>query len=156
MKNSLICLSMILLSHGLRHTKMKYSPIGYLLGSSRFISTDLDDPLESLDSIRGYDKVQSGWLGWLRSLLAIHILTQGLVKYIRDWYLRRERRDSLAQNTADPEAGKSYVVDVDGGLLTPDNDATALQNSNALTTKKKRKQREIIVHRSLVTTLPPP
>lgn len=140
MKNSLICLSMILLSHGLRHTKMKYSPIGYLLGSSRFISTDLDDPLESLDSIRGYDKVQSGWLGWLRSLLAIHILTQGLVKYIRDWYLRRERRDSLAQNTADPEAGKSYVVDVDGGLLTPDNDATALQNSNALTTKKKRKQ----------------
>lgn len=140
MKNSLICLSMILLSHGLRHTKMKYSPIGYLLGSSRFITADLDDPLESLDSIRGYDKVQAGWLGWVRSLLAIHILTQGLVKYIRDWYLRRERRDSLAQSAADPEAGKSYVIDVDGGFLTPDTDAAALQNSNALTTKKKRKQ----------------
>lgn len=140
MKNTLICLSMILLSHVLRHTKMKYSPIGYLLGSSRFMTLDLDDPLESLDLLRGYDKVQAGWFGWVKSILAIHILTQGLVKYIRDWYLRRERRDSLAQNAADPEAGKSYAPDADGGFSTPDTDATALQNSNALTTKKKRKQ----------------
>ncbi|KAI0552575.1 hypothetical protein F4679DRAFT_72658 [Xylaria curta] len=140
MKNTLICLSMILLSHILRHTKMRYSPIGYLLGSSRFMTPDLDDPLESLDLLRGYDKVQSGWFAWVKSILAIHILTQGLVKYIRDWYLRRERRDSLAQNAADPEAGKSYTPDADGGFSTPDTDATALQNSNALTTKKKRKQ----------------
>ncbi|KAI1424354.1 hypothetical protein F5Y12DRAFT_752348 [Xylaria sp. FL1777] len=139
MKNTLICLSMILLSHVLRHTKMKYSPVGYLLGSNRFMTPDLDDPLESLDLLRGYDKVQSGWFGWVKSILAIHILTQGLVKYIRDWYLRRERRDSLAQNAADPEAGKSYTPDADGGFSTPDSDAT-LQNSNALTTKKKRKQ----------------
>ncbi|KAI1753422.1 hypothetical protein F4782DRAFT_95132 [Xylaria castorea] len=140
MKNTLICLSMILLSHLLRHTKMKYSPIGYLLGSSRFMTPDLDDPLESLDLLRGYDKMQSGWFAWVKSILAIHILTQGLVKYIRDWYLRRERRDNLAQNAADPEAGKSYAPDADGGFSTPDTDATALQNSNALTTKKKRKQ----------------
>ncbi|KAI8952717.1 hypothetical protein F4801DRAFT_540065 [Xylaria longipes] len=140
MKNTLICLSMILLSHVLRHTKMKYSPIGYLLGSSRFMTPDLDDPLESLDLLRGYDRIQSAWFGWVKSILAIHILTQGLVKYIRDWYLRRERRDNLAQNAADPEAGKSYTPDADGGFSTPDTDATALQNSNALTTKKKRKQ----------------
>ncbi|OTA98462.1 hypothetical protein M426DRAFT_325965 [Hypoxylon sp. CI-4A] len=140
MKNTLICLSMILLSHVLRHTKMKYSPIGYLLGSSRFMMPDFDDPLESLESIRGYDKVQTGWFGWVKSILAIHILTQGLVKYIRDWYLRRERRDILAQNAADPEAGKSYVAENDGGFSTPDSDTTSLQNSTALTTKKKRKQ----------------
>jgi len=139
MKNTLICFSMILLSHILRHSKMKYSPVGYLLGSSRFMTPDSDDPLEPLDLLRGYDKVQSGWFGWVKSILAIHILTQGLVKYIRDWYLRRERRDSLAQNAADPEAGKSYTQDVDGGFSTPDSDAT-LQNSTALTTKKKRKQ----------------
>lgn len=139
MKNTLICLSMILLSHVLRHTKMKYSPLGYLLGSSRFMTPDLDDPLETMDLLRGYDKVQSGWFGWVKSILAIHILTQGLVKYIRDWYLRRERRDNLAQSAADPEAGKSYAPDADGGFSTPDSDA-ALQNSTALTTKKKRKQ----------------
>ncbi|KAI1171456.1 hypothetical protein F4777DRAFT_565379 [Nemania sp. FL0916] len=140
MKNTLICLSMILLSHVLRHTKMKYSPVGYLLGSSRFMTLDPDDPLDGLDLLRGYDKIQSGWFGWVKSILAIHILTQGLVKYIRDWYLRRERRDSLAQNAADPEAGKSYTPDVDGGFLTPDSDAATLQSSTALTTKKKRKQ----------------
>ncbi|KAI1099116.1 hypothetical protein F4804DRAFT_322791 [Jackrogersella minutella] len=140
MKNTLICLSMILLSHVLRHTKMKYSPVGYLLGSSRFMTPDFDDPLESLESIRGYDKVQTGWFGWVKSILAIHILTQGLVKYIRDWYLRRERRDILAQNAADPEAGKSYTAENDGGFSTPDSDTASLQNSTALTTKKKRKQ----------------
>ncbi|KAI1120628.1 hypothetical protein F5Y10DRAFT_257977 [Nemania abortiva] len=140
MKNTLICLSMILLSHVLRHTRMKCSPIGYLLGSSRFMTPDLDDPLESMDFLRGYDRVQAGWFGWVRSLLAIHILTQGLVKYIRDWYLRRERRDSLAHSAADPEAGKSYAPDGDGGFSTPDSDAATLQNSTALTTKKKRKQ----------------
>lgn len=140
MKNTLICLSMILLSHVLRHTKMKYSPIGYLLGSSRFMTPDFDDPLESLESIRGYDKVQTGWFGWVKSILAIHILTQGLVKYIRDWYLRRERRDILAQNAADPEVGKSYTAENDGGFSTPDSDTASLQNSTALTTKKKRKQ----------------
>ncbi|KAI1774289.1 hypothetical protein F4818DRAFT_419484 [Hypoxylon cercidicola] len=141
MKNTLICLSMILLSHVLRHTKMKYSPIGYLLGSSRFMTPDFDDPLESLESIRGYDKVQPGWFGWVKSILAIHILTQGLVKYIRDWYLRRERRDILAQNAADPEAGKPFTGENDGGFSTPDSsDAASLQNSTALTTKKKRKQ----------------
>ncbi|KAI0378160.1 hypothetical protein F5Y04DRAFT_262544 [Hypomontagnella monticulosa] len=140
MKNTLICLSMILLSHVLRHTRMKYSPVGYLLGSSRFMTPDLDDPLESLESIRGYDKVQTGWFGWIKSILAIHILTQGLVKYIRDWYLRRERRDILAQNAADPEAGKPYTAENDGGFSTPDSDTASLQNSTALTTKKKRKQ----------------
>ncbi|KAI2602462.1 hypothetical protein GGR54DRAFT_645020 [Hypoxylon sp. NC1633] len=140
MKNTLICLSMMLLSHILRHTKMKYSPVGYLLGSSRFMTPDSDDPLESLESIRGYDKVQTGWFGWVRSILAIHILTQGLVKYIRDWYLRRERRDILAQNAADPEAGKPFTAENDGGFSTPDSDAASLQNSTALTTKKKRKQ----------------
>ncbi|KAK9769434.1 putative Ubiquitination network signaling protein acrB [Seiridium cardinale] len=141
MKNSLICLSMILLSHALRHTKMKYSPVGYLLGSSRFMTPDLDDPLESLESIRGYDKVRSGWTNWVRSILAIHILTQGLVKAIRDWYLRRERRDSMAQ-AVDPEAGKPYVgeISTDGGFSTPDSDATSLQPQSALNSKKKRKQ----------------
>lgn len=141
LKNSLICLSMILLSHVLRHTKMKYSPVGYLLGSSRFMTPDLDDPLESLESIRGYDKMQQGWTNWIRSILAIHILTQGLVKYIRDWYLRRERRDTLAQSI-DPEAGKPYAgeASTDNGFSTPDSDAASLQPQSALNTKKKRKQ----------------
>ncbi|KAH9901822.1 hypothetical protein F4778DRAFT_737776 [Xylariomycetidae sp. FL2044] len=142
MKNSLICFSMILLSHILRHSKTSYSPMGYLLGRSRFMMTpDADDPLEYMDVIRGYDRVETGWFGWVKNVLALHILTQGMVKYIRDWYLRRERRDNLAQSAADPEAGKSYAADNDGGFSTPDSDAASLQqNSTALNTKKKRKQ----------------
>ncbi|ORY70964.1 uncharacterized protein BCR38DRAFT_415603 [Pseudomassariella vexata] len=145
MKNSMICLSMILLSHVLRHTKMKYSPVGYLLGSSRFMTPDLDvdDPFSSYESMRGYDKVRSGWVNWFRSILAIHILTQGLVKWIRDWYLRRERRDNLAQSV-DPEAGKPYPGDLanDTGFSTPDSDTASVINppQPPINSKKKRKQ----------------
>ncbi len=39
--------------------------------------------------------------------MAIHILTQGLVRWIREWYLRREKKDLQSQTQQDPEAGKS-------------------------------------------------
>lgn len=140
-KNTWCCFIIILVSNLLRHTGIKYSPVGYLLGSSRFLTPEPDDPFESAESIRGYDRMRSGWVNWVRSILAIHILTQGVVKYIRDWYLRRERRDSLAQSV-DPEAGKPYAGDFsnDGGFSTPDSDAASLQPPTVLNSKKKRKQ----------------
>ncbi|KAH7032760.1 uncharacterized protein B0I36DRAFT_241846 [Microdochium trichocladiopsis] len=140
-KNSLICLSMILLSHTLRHMKVRVSPAAWALGKAHlWEKLQLDDPLDAIDSLRGYDRVESGWLSWVRSILAIHILTQGLVKWVRDWYLRRERRDHLALNAADPEAGKSYPGDNEGGFATPDSDAVNLQTQTPINTKKKRKQ----------------
>ncbi|KXJ92641.1 hypothetical protein Micbo1qcDRAFT_160386 [Microdochium bolleyi] len=140
-KNSLICLSMILLSHTLRHMKVRVSPAAWAFGKAHlWEKLQLDDPLDTIDSLRGYDRVASGWLSWVRSILAIHILTQGLVMWVRDWYLRREKRDSLALSAADPEAGKSYAGDNEGGFLTPDTDSVNVQNQNPINTKKKRKQ----------------
>ncbi|KAJ1329019.1 ubiquitination network signaling protein AcrB [Microdochium nivale] len=140
-KNSLICLSMILLSHTLRHMKVRVSPAAWAFGKAHLWERlQLDDPLDTIDSLRGYDRVASGWLSWVRSILAIHILTQGLVKWVRDWYLRRERRDNLALSAADPEAGKTYPGDNEGGFLTPDSDPVNVQNQTPINTKKKRKQ----------------
>lgn len=140
-KNSLICLSMILLSHTLRHMKVRVSPAAWAFGKAHlWEKLQLDDPLDAIDSLRGYDRVELGWLSWVRSILAIHILTQGLIKWVRDWYLRRERRDHLALNAADPEAGKTYPGDNEGGFATPDSDALNLQNQTPANTKKKRKQ----------------
>ncbi|PHH69435.1 hypothetical protein CDD82_7755 [Ophiocordyceps australis] len=46
--------------------------------------------------------------GWIQSLFAIHILTQGIIRYIREWYLRRERANATARAT-DPEIAKPPV-----------------------------------------------
>ncbi|KAJ6780519.1 hypothetical protein PWT90_10694 [Aphanocladium album] len=71
-----------------------------------------------------YDK--SSPYAWLRSGLAIHILTQSIVRYIREWYLRREKGGSNASSTTDSESAKQH----NGQLAPPDaaNDVGA--NSN--------------------------
>ncbi|PNY27407.1 ubiquitination network signaling protein [Tolypocladium capitatum] len=99
-----------------------------------------------------YDKRDTH--GWVQSVLAIHILTQGIVRYIREWYLRRERFNSTA-GFGDPEAGKNAgsggmsavngtsttdsshdavfsTLDAEAGLPTVSNPATMA--------KKRRKQ----------------
>ncbi len=87
--------------------------------------------------------------GWLQSILAIHILTQGIVRYVREWYLRRERF-----NSTDPEAGKpgSAVVSTatssgndtstaETSLVPPPDTETGLSaTSSAAVAKRRRKQ----------------
>lgn len=79
-----------------------------------------------------YDK--SSPYAWLRSGLAIHILTQSIVRYIREWYLRREKGGANAPTTADPDSAKQH----NGQLAAPDaaNDAGAnsTEADNAIAT----------------------
>ncbi|KAJ3475791.1 hypothetical protein NLG97_g9339 [Lecanicillium saksenae] len=71
-----------------------------------------------------YDK--SSPYAWLRSGLAIHILTQSIVRYIREWYLRREKGGSNASGATDPESAKHH----NGQLAAPDAANEAGANSN--------------------------
>ncbi len=57
-------------------------------------------------------------------------LTQGIVRYIREWYIRREKANASTQGLVDPEAGKSLTAGSSGssdgpetGFTTPDTDA---------------------------------
>lgn len=95
--------------------------------------------------------------GWIHSILAIHILTQGIVRYIREWYLRRERFHAAA-GSGDAEAAKvSALASLGGPNLpnaypvgdsahdtnshAPDPEAgPALASSHPLTTSKKRRK----------------
>lgn len=48
---------------------------------------------------------------WVRSGLAIHILTQSIVRYIREWYLRREKGAAATpQITLDSESAKLHAT----------------------------------------------
>lgn len=103
-----------------------------------------------------YDKRDTH--SWIQSILAIHILTQGIVRYIREWYLRRERSHA-AVRTTDPETDKSASTGPNTGgpnttTGTPVGDSSHDSNPNApdaeagppasshpvAMTKKKKKQ----------------
>ncbi|KAI5468087.1 hypothetical protein BGZ63DRAFT_410834 [Mariannaea sp. PMI_226] len=88
-----------------------------------------------------YDKRSA--YGWVKSVLAIHILTQGIVRYIREWYLRREKANASA-GVSDPEVGKPPSVTGDttneGGFATPDTEISYQPASHISTNKKRRKQ----------------
>ena len=139
MKNVLYCFSVIGISHFFRGGHVKQSGIRAIISSSNGLlgSSDPDDPLEPMTHSSNKKH------GLIRSILAIHILTQGVVRYIRDWYVRREKRDHSA-SIGDPEAGKAAVdgnTDSTASTQTPDTDSsTSLPVSNTVTTKKKKKQ----------------
>lgn len=93
MKNVLWCFSVIGISHYFRGTTIQHSGLRAIIGSSGFLaSPDPDDPLEPRSGTR------SKRHGLIRSILAIHILTQGVVRYIRDWYVRREKTRQFSIN----------------------------------------------------------
>jgi hypothetical protein len=133
--NVLISLGIIGVSHFTRHGGFKKSN---LFSSSR---SDLDDPLESQPT-----SSNKGTHGWIRTILAIHILTQGVVRYIRDWYVRRERRDLLVSALGDPEAAKGSISSCDGSLQEPgsntsNTEADSITNSSDKSLNPKKKKR---------------
>jgi hypothetical protein len=138
-RSVLWCFGIIGVSHFSRNGSVKPTGLRAIISSSSGLlaSPDPDDPLEPMSHSSNKKH------GLVRSILAIHILTQGVVRYIRDWYVRREKRDSTA-SMGDPEAGKAAVDvgnDSTASTHTPDTDSsTSLPVSNTVTTKKKKKQ----------------
>ncbi|KAH6720303.1 hypothetical protein DL95DRAFT_378901 [Leptodontidium sp. 2 PMI_412] len=137
MKNVLWCFSVIGVSHYFRGNTIQHSGLRAIIASNGFLaSPDPDDPLEP----RAGNNTKRH--GLIRSILAIHILTQGVVRYIRDWYVRREKRDNSA-SIGDPEAGKALDAGSDSTTTqTQENDssASAVAGIPAATFKKKKKQ----------------
>ncbi|OAA80471.1 ubiquitination network signaling protein [Akanthomyces lecanii RCEF 1005] len=69
---------------------------------------------------------QSSPYAWIRSIFAIHILTQSFLRYVREWYLRREKGDSNPPNPNELESAKNQP----GQLVAPEaaNDANTSLN----------------------------
>lgn len=138
--NIFLCVGIVLINHFGQHQSLgRYSNFKTLLGTP-WGTPDADDPLEPGPNV--YER--KGPRGLFRSVLAIHILVQGLVRYVRDWYLRREKRDLLSQSQSDPEAGKTPTLAVDpateGGFPPTDTDPNRQATSSMASSKKRRKQ----------------
>ena len=133
------CFTGVLIQHLLRGTRSHWSRLFLQIPEEWRIPAFLGDPFDSMASV--YDKRNPH--GLIRSVLAIHILTQGIVRYIREWYLKREKAHA-ASGMTDPEAGKLLSGTGDGsneaGFNTPDTDGGLQPIPLPATSKKRRKQ----------------
>lgn len=133
------CSMWVIGHHLLRGTRAHWGRVARHIPENWRLPTILDSPLEY--TINSYDKRSA--YGWIRSVLAIHILTQGIVRYIREWYLRREKANASAGGS-DPEVGKppSVAGEIanEAGCTTPDTEAGSQSAPPASTSKKRRKQ----------------
>ncbi|CZR46263.1 uncharacterized protein FPRO_11710 [Fusarium proliferatum ET1] len=133
------CFMWVIGHHLLRGTKAHWGRVARHIPEHWRLPQVFNNPVDSASS--AYDKMSA--YGWIRSVLAIHILTQGIVRYIREWYLRREKANASV-GASDPEAGKppSVISDTanEGGFATPDTEAGLNSTSTVPTSKKRRKQ----------------
>lgn len=138
--NIVLCVGFVLFNHfGHNQALGRYTNLKALFGAL-WGTSDTDDPLEPVS--RAYARKSPR--GLFKSVLAIHILVQGLVRYVRDWYLRREKRDLLSQSQSDPEAGKTPILgadpSADGGYAPTDTENHKQGSTSIISTKKRRKQ----------------
>lgn len=140
------CFAWVVIHHVLRGTRSHWShlvpdvPQGWQIPG--FSSDNSQGSSNSL-----HDKRSA--YSWVRSGLAIHILTQGVVRYVREWYLRREKATSSSSSSNDPEAAKHHGSQPvsgdaanDAATLSPDLEPTSSPalHPPAPTAKKRRKQ----------------
>ncbi|KAK3191882.1 hypothetical protein K4F52_001925 [Lecanicillium sp. MT-2017a] len=137
------CFTWVVIHHVLRGTRSHWShlvpdvPQGWQIPG---LSAS-----NSASSSNGLHDKRSAY-AWVRSCLAIHILTQGIVRYVREWYLRREKATASSSSSNDPEAGKHGTQPSsgdpanDGPALSPDLEPTPSPALQPPTAKKRRKQ----------------
>ncbi|KAI9646310.1 hypothetical protein NHQ30_005751 [Ciborinia camelliae] len=146
LRNVVLCFGYIGLSHYASTSNVKSTGLRAIFSSpGSFLGPfDPDDPLESIPPRMGNwkDRIPT----WVRNILAVHILAQGVVRYIRDLYVRSQKRDHAISTLTDPEAAKGSADGANDSSTTnpqtPDNEVTTPLHAShtAITTRKKRKQ----------------
>ena len=103
------CFAFVISTHIFKNTRSHWARFLRLLPPSWRFTPDPDDPLEEVSrtAVSAVIRHPDPYF----TLLGVHILMQGIVRYIREWYIRRERSSAAATaNAGDPEAGKPAVA----------------------------------------------
>ncbi|KAG5929967.1 hypothetical protein E4U42_003621 [Claviceps africana] len=107
------CFTWILLHQAIRATKSHWAKFTRHFPASWPLPVLLSESFESKPI--AYDKRSTH--GWIQSTLAMHILTQGIVRFVREWYLKREKANAVS-GVADPESGKSPSLGISAGTTS--------------------------------------
>ncbi|KAL2756929.1 hypothetical protein ACRALDRAFT_2058613 [Sodiomyces alcalophilus JCM 7366] len=132
------CFLLVIASHFVRGSRLHWSRATRFLPPNWRIFADAEDVLEVVTP--EFDK--RGPHSWIKSVLAIHILTQGIVRYIREWYLRREKGTAPSPGQPDPEAAKpapDSTIETSFNATETGTEVAAQQHGTG-STKKRRKQ----------------
>ena len=105
--STLFCMSILTINHVARHDWLPRQIFGFnwpaILSSIPYVSKGAPSFLSDL-SHHDYITTRSP-AGWIRVLVALHILIQGLVHVARRWYQKREYAQAVpVSKKADPEA----------------------------------------------------
>lgn len=128
--STLFCMSIVTINHVVRNDWLPRQLFGLdwsaILSKIPYISKE---PLSSLSDIKPIDHNSArSPAGWMRALIALHILVQGLVHLARRWYQRREYTQAISvSKKPDPEA-------IPGSPIRASNVPTADLGVQALTT----------------------
>ncbi|KAG6010338.1 hypothetical protein E4U21_006902 [Claviceps maximensis] len=107
------CFIWILLHQAMRATQSHWAQFTRHFPASWPLPALLSESFESKPI--AYDKRSTH--GWIQSTLAMHILTQGIVRFVREWYLKREKANA-SSGVADPESGKSSSLATSAGTTS--------------------------------------
>ncbi|KAL6863361.1 hypothetical protein ACO1O0_003611 [Amphichorda felina] len=135
------CFIWVMLHHLLRGTQSHWARLVRHIPDNWPVPAVLHEPFK----LHAQDFEVKGFVAWMRSLLAVHILTQGIIRHIKEWYLRREKFGA-GGSTIDPEAGKSAAGTGDGTMADAGHTATDAEPStqqvhgSSSASKKRRKQ----------------
>ncbi|KAI9777938.1 MAG: hypothetical protein M1839_008473 [Geoglossum umbratile] len=110
-KNAAVCAGIIFLSQAARRGSRQP---GHVFDASRVSAV----PPRSLSPLPDFNSLKTS-RGWVRSIIAVHILAQGVVRAIRRWISRREQGGPGSSAKADPEAA--------AGSQTPSDNASQLE-----------------------------
>lgn len=138
------CFAFVIGTHVFKNSRGHWTRFLRVLPPSWRLSPDSDDPME--DMSRGAAGVVRHPSPWYFTLLGVHILMQGIVRYIREWYIRREKSSAAAASTAgDPEAGRpASAISDPSGDIAPRADSepstTTPHGGSALSSNKRRRR----------------
>jgi hypothetical protein len=134
------CFIWVFLHHILRGTQSHWARLARHIPDNWPVPAVMHEPFK----LHAQDLEVKGFMAWVRNLLAMHILTQGIIRHIKEWYLRRERFGA-GGSISDPEAGKSVAGTGDGtttdvGHGASDPEPSAQQSHGSSSASKKRRK----------------
>lgn len=134
------CFIWVMLHHLLRGTQSHWAHLVRQIPDNWPVPAVLHEPFK----IHAQEFEVKGVVAWVRSLLAVHILTQGIIRHIKEWYLRREKFGPNG-SMSDPEAGKLVSGSADpsapdAGSATPETEPSVPQAHGSSTASKKRRK----------------
>lgn len=115
-----ICILIISASHLLQTKIARQWAFQYIWPTTSISNSLSSRILRFLPTIQ--DQTRLSRPGWLRSLLAVHILTQGFVRMVRRWISKRELvQPTPSSKKTDPEAAGGWNSHQDIPILTQSN-----------------------------------